>query len=269
MPLSGYWQDLVSPELGSVDKEATVALLPLAAVEQHGPHLPLATDAIINQAIVREALRRLRPGPVLLVLPPLVVGHSLEHSAYPGTLTAGAETLLSFWCDVGRSVAAAGVRKLILFNSHGGQQSLVDLAALRLRAELGILAVRANYFAFGTPSGLFDADELRRGLHGGELETSLLLHLRPDLVRRQALEDFRGLTSELEGGAGLLGVEHPVGIGWMSQDLHPQGVCGAADRADADCGAVLLGHLADCLARLVEETAALPLARLRDFGHGA
>jgi creatinine amidohydrolase len=264
MMQSGYWQDLTSADLLGVDPERSIALLPLSAVEQHGPHLPLCTDAVINEGVVRATLRRLGSGPALLVLPQMTVGHSLEHTGLPGTLTAGAETLLALWTDIGRSVARAGVRKLILFNSHGGQRSLVDLVALRLRAELGMLAVRANYFAFGAPAGLFDTEELRRGIHGGEAETSLVLHLRPELVRREAMGDFRALADVVGRGGCLLGMEKPIGIGWMSRDLHPAGVCGNAGCADAERGARLLAHLADCLARLVQEVAEMPLSMLRD-----
>jgi creatinine amidohydrolase len=260
MVATGYWQDLTTRDFDALDPETTVALLPLAAVEQHGPHLPLATDALINEGILRATLPRLVSGPTLLVLPALSLGHSPEHIAFPGTLTSSAEALLSLWTDAGRSVARAGVRKLILFNSHGGQRALVDLAALRLRVEVGILAVRCNYSDFGTPRGLFDDDELALGIHGGAVETSLVLHLRPDLVRRDAVADFNGLPQHMAGEGRLLGPERTVGFGWMSQDLHPAGVCGDATRADAQAGRRLIDHLAERLGALVREVAALPLA---------
>src|SRR5690606_2210608 len=122
----------------------------------------------------------LAESPRLLVLPALSVGHSLEHTHYPGTLTVRLETLLAAWTDIGRSVARAGIRKLVIFNTHGGQGSLVTLAALRLRVELGLFVARANSYAFGAPPGLFDEREWRFGLHGGDAETSLMLHLHPD-----------------------------------------------------------------------------------------
>lgn len=259
---SGYWQDLTTRDFDCLDPERTVALLPVSAIEQHGPHLPLATDALINAGIVTRALERLPAGPCLLVLPGLPVGHSLEHTAFPGTLSAEAETLLALWDQVGASVARGGVRRLILFNSHGGQSALVDLAAVRLRVLHRLLAVRASYFRFGVPEGLFPADELAQGIHGGEVETSLMLHLRPDLVRREALADFRGLPARMAASGGLLGPERPVGFGWMSQDLHPAGVCGNAAGADAERGGRLLDHLAGRLVRLLEEVAGQPLGVL-------
>jgi creatinine amidohydrolase len=259
---SGYWQELTTRDLAQVDPESVVALLPVAAVEQHGPHLPLGTDALINAGIVQRALQLAPSFPSLLVLPPVDVGHSLEHTAFPGTLTVALETQLAQWLDIARSVARAGVRKLVVFNTHGGQSSLVNLAAVRLRAELGLFVVRANYFSFGAPRGLFDEQELRHGLHGGEAETSLMLRLRPDLVRIEALQDFTALPARLEQNNEMLGVEKPIGFGWMSQDLHPQGVCGNAARADADKGEEYLDFLADRLVRLLVEVGEMPLSVL-------
>jgi len=126
-----------------------------------------------------------------------------------------------------------------------------------------MLVVRANYFALGSPPGLFAEDEMRHGIHGGEMETSLLLHLRPDLVRREALADFRALTHEMADRKGLLGPEKPIGFGWMSQDLSEHGVCGNAARADAERGRILLAYLVDKLVTLLEECRSLPLAMLR------
>jgi creatinine amidohydrolase len=198
------------------------------------------------------------------VLPSLAVGHSLEHTAFPGTLSVTAETLLALWTDLGQSVARAGVRKLVVFNTHGGQTGLVDLLAVRLRVELGMLVARANYFAFGLPPGLFEPAEVQHGIHGGELETALLLHLRPDLVRREALACFEAATFRMAGSHRWLGPEKPVGFGWMGQDLHPEGVSGHAARADPERGRVLLEHLAQALADLVGEVAATPLGTLAD-----
>jgi creatinine amidohydrolase len=256
---SGWWQDLTTTDFARVDPARTIALLPVAAIEQHGPHLPLATDAIINQGVVAAALQLLPAAASVLVLPALNIGDSLEHSAFPGTLSADLDSLLGLWLAVGRGVAHAGVRKLVIFNSHGGQRAHVDLAALRLRVAHGLLVVRAHSFSFGVPPGLFEADELAHGLHGGAVETSLLLHLRPDLVRRDALADFPSYGAALAARGGLLGAEKPVGIGWMTQDLNPQGACGDATAASAERGRALLDHLATQLVQLLAEVAALPL----------
>ena len=255
------WQDLTTTDFAGLDPETTLALLPVAAVEQHGPHLPLSTDLIINRGILDQTKAHLAPDIRVLVLPAQPIGDSLEHSAFPGTLSLRPELLLATWTEVGRDIRRAGLRKLVIFNSHGGQVGLVDQVALRLRVEQRMIVVRANYFAFGTPAGLFDRNELADGLHGGELETSMMLHLRPDLVRRAALHDF---ATPLARPGGLLRPERPVGFAWMSQDLNPAGAVGNAARADAERGSRLLGHLGECLARLLAETAAMPLAALID-----
>jgi creatinine amidohydrolase len=197
------------------------------------------------------------------VLPAMTIGLSPEHVSFPCTLCVADMTLADLWTDVGRSVARAGLRKLIIFNTHGGQKALVDLVAMRLRNERSMLVVRATYFAFGAPPGLYDGSELAHDIHGGEVETSLMLHLYPDLVRTAALADFRGLPHELAQRNELLGAEKPVGIGWRSEDLHPAGVCGNAARADAARGRQHLEYLADRLVRLIGEVAATPLSILR------
>lgn len=256
---SGHWHDLATTDFARIDPQRTIAVLPVSATEQHGPHLPLATDAIINEGILRAALARLPAQASVLALPALPIGDSLEHTRFAGTLSADLEALLGLWLSVGRSVARAGVRKLVIFNSHGGQKAHVDQVALRLRAECGLLVVRAHSFALGLPHGLFGADELAHGLHGGAVETSLMLHLRPELVRRGALADFDTLGRRLAARGGLLGAEKPVGIAWMAEDLNPAGVCGNAAAASAEKGAALLDHLAGRLAALLEEVAAFEL----------
>lgn len=261
MTRTDFWQHLTTRDFAGLDPQQTVALLPVSAVEQHGPHLPLATDAVIAEALVEAVMARIAEG--LLVLPAMTVGHSLEHVDYAGTLSIGAEALLASWIDVGQSVARAGLRKLVLLNTHGGNVPLVQLVALRLRQSHGLLVVRANYSAFGSPAGLFATDELLHGFHGGEMETSLMLHLRPALVRREALADFPALTHSMAATNQLLGPEKPVGFGWMSQDLHPQGVCGNAARADAQRGKQLFDHLVDRLVTLIHEVQATPLTTLK------
>jgi creatinine amidohydrolase len=258
------WQSLLTTDFTRLDPERTVALLPLAAVEQHGPHLPLGTDALINAGLV-AALERRHLSADVLVLPAQVIGHSLEHQGYAGTLTLAAESLLQSWTAIAASVAAAGVRKIVLLNTHGGNNALVHIAALRMRAGHAMLAVRANYTALGSPAGLFTIDELRDGLHGGEMETSLMLFLHPELVRLEELANFTALTHQMSKSYRVLGPEKPVGFGWLSEDLSPSGASGNAAAADAPRGERLLVHLADTLAVLIDEVAATSLSTLRSI----
>ena len=257
---SGFWQELTTRDFANPDPEKTIALLPVAAIEQHGPHLPLATDAMINAGIVAATMARLPEHLSLLVLPALTVGSSLEHTDFAGTLSIDAETLLETWKQIGGCVARTGIRKLVILNTHGGQTALVDLAALHLRATHAMLVARANYTRFGTPEGLFSEQELAEDIHGGLVETSLMLYLQPDLVKRDAIEAFAGLPSKLAERNAELGVEKPIGLGWMSQDLHPSGACGNAAGADAHRGKAYLEHIANALVRLLAELTATPLS---------
>jgi creatinine amidohydrolase len=262
---SGYWQDLTTRdfdglESGSTDPERTIAVLPVAAIEQHGPHLPLATDALINAGICRAMLPQIPEDIVVLVLPALDYGASSEHEDFPGTLAIDSGLVLSLWLDITRNVARTGIRKSIILNSHGGQKSLVDQAALRLRIDHEMLAVRCNYFSFGAPEGLFTGDELAFGLHGGEVETSLLLHLHPELVRMDRCRDFASAAASMAQKNKWLGFEKPIGLGWKAQDLNPEGVVGNAARADAERGAAYLAHIARSLAELVVDAAETPLS---------
>jgi creatinine amidohydrolase len=261
---SGYWQELTTADFDDIDVERTIAVLPVAAIEQHGPHLPLATDALINAGIVRAMLPKLPSQLAALVLPPLDYGTSEEHGDFAGTLSVGPELLLNVWLDIAHDVAATGIRKLVILNSHGGQRGLVDQLALRLRIELDLLAVRCNYFSFGAPDGLFASDEWNAGLHGGEVETSLLLHLHPALVRTDRLANFESLVGTLAGTNRWLGVEKPIGFGWKAQDLNPAGVAGNAARADAGRGKTYLDFVADSFCELLAEVAATPHGIIAD-----
>jgi creatinine amidohydrolase len=251
--MGARWQDLTSAELAALDPARTVAILPVGAIEQHGPHLPLGTDTLIAEALAAALLDAEPNGATVLVLPTLAIGHSPEHQNFTGTLTLPAAATLELWTEVGRGIARSGLLRLLILNAHGGQSAIVDLAAVALRAELGLTVARGNYFALGVPEGLFDADEVAHGLHGGELETSLMLHLAPALVRREALADF-----PLPGGGTRLGrlpLEGPIGLGWLAEDLGPHGVAGRATRATAAKGRIYFEFLVAGLSKVVAELA--------------
>lgn len=261
------WQDQTPQGIAAFASRDGVALLPLAAIEQHGEHLPLSTDLDIANGVVDAALQCLAPDVAVCVLPPLAVGLSAEHGGFAGTLSLAPQTALAAICEIGASVARAGVRRLVLFNTHGGNKALVDLAALELRRSAAMLVVRANSFRFPLPAALAAdaafAEELRLGLHGGAIETAMMLHLAPQAVRREAIADFRGLGHACAAAGNLVGPEGPAGIGWLAEDLHPLGVAGDARRADAALGAQLVAHFGTTLARIIAEAQAFDLAALR------
>lgn len=235
----------------------TIAVLPTAAIEQHGPHLPVGTDTLIALGML-EKVRELCPETLdLRVLPVQAVGKSNEHLWAAGTLTFTAETALKAWMEIGRSVHRAGVRKIVLVNSHGGNLDLVSILSRELRVELGMLAVKCQWMGFGVPDGLYSKRELAYGIHGGDRETSLMLAFRPETVRMEKAEDFR---STAEGAA--IPPIGPVSYGWIATDLGPAGVVGEAHLATAEKGWATAEHQARGFLALMEDVVASPCPEL-------
>lgn len=259
------WRDLTSPELAALAARDSVALLPVAAIEQHGAHLPLDTDITIGEGIIDAACAICRGqdnATSLLVLPTLAPGASQEHTAFPGTLSLAAEDMMAQLRAIGAGVARAGIRRLVLFNSHGGNKAVLDLAALQLRSEHGLLVVKANYFRFAPPADALAADELAHGLHGGALETSMMWHLAPEAIRRDALADHDSLGAQRARAGLTLGPEGDAGFAWRAEDLNPSGVTGNAAAGSAEMGQRLVAHFGARLATVLEETAGFDLGAL-------
>ncbi len=261
---SRYWADLSTREFASLDMSRMVAVQPVAAIEAHGPHLPVSVDATINQGIIEAAVARMPADCPALVLPMLSVGKSNEHEAFPGTLSLSYETLAHIWLDIGASVRRAGCRKIIFFNSHGGQVQVMEIVCRELRVRHAMLAVGASWGSTIDMSDLFDTAERRHGIHGGAIETSVMLHLAPARVDMHHAADFVPLSVRLAAAGGLLVPEGGVGFGWQSQDLHESGACGNAAAASAEAGATLVARAARALLGLIEEVENFPLARLQD-----
>ncbi|WP_176085830.1 creatininase family protein [Martelella sp. HB161492] len=250
-----YWMELSSPEHAALP-DNTLAILPVAAVEQHGPHLPVGTDCLINNSIIAAMLKKLGDDVPAVVLPLQPVGASQEHLDYAGSLAHPASDLMQSWTRIlDCAVRSTGLKRLLIFNSHGGQSGLLSVVALDQRVRHNILAAYATWFDSGYPEGLFTDDEIRTGFHGGDIETSMMLALHPDLVAMGRAEDFRSAVDEIEGKTAQLsanpGGGRVGGLGWKAQDLHPDGVTGDASRATAEKGRVLLDHAATALAALV------------------
>ena len=258
------WQDLTTNDFQELDFERTVALLPLGAIEQHGPHLPLSTDATIAAQMCRRAAALASETPVLL-LPVQSVGKSTEHAQFEGTLTHTAETLLRAWMEVGDSVARAGVRKLVFFNGHGGQPQIMEICCRELRIRHDMLCVGAGGGSFGAPpSSDVPADERRFGIHAGTVETSIMLHLAPEQVRMHLAEDFSGLLAEVEASYDTLRIVGGTYVGWQAQDLHPTGCSGDARKATAAIGKLYVEHIAAGLAQLLADVSRYPLSNIRN-----
>ncbi len=261
-PSTHWWWDLSTREFAELDLDRFVAILPVGAVEQHGPHLPVRVDAAINAGIVARAVELMPADLPALVMPAVPVGKSNEHIAFKGTLSLPYDVLGRVWFEMAKSAFRAGVRRIILWNSHGGQPQLMEIVCRELRVELGMFAVGASWFRTIDTSDLYSATERRHGIHGGESETSVMLHLHPDLVRMDLAQDFRPRSMELERQGGLLSPEGGVGFGWQAQDLHPFGVAGDAASADAARGRIEVERAAAALVRLIGDVAAYPLSAI-------
>jgi len=259
---SHTWWDLTTRDFSTHDMSNVVAILPVAAVEQHGPHLPVQVDAAINAGIIAEALKSMPAEVEALVLPMLPVGKSNEHHAYPGTLSFSYETLARMWFEIGESVHRAGLRKIIFFNSHGGQPQVMEIVCRELRARLGMLAVATSWFNIAEQSDLFSDHERQHGIHGGEVETSVMLHLHPDLVAMEHAQNFVPISVPMQQDYRRLRPDGPVGFGWQSQDLHPAGVSGNAAASDAQRGAIAVDRAARALIDIVADVAAFPIEQL-------
>jgi creatinine amidohydrolase len=248
------WTDFRAPEYRGLDPMRSIAVLPVAAIEQHGPHLPVGTDTIINEGLL-DLLRQRCPDDLdLRILPVQAVGKSNEHLWAAGTLTMSAETALRLWTEIGLSVARAGLRKIVILNSHGGNTDLISIIARELRVQVGMFAVRLGWGANGLPEGLFSQQERSFGIHGGDVETSLVLHFRPETVDMAAARDFRSSaeTATIPPIGGLA-------YGWVASDLNPDGVVGEAHLATAEKGrATAEKFVADAIA-LLRTVAAHPL----------
>ena len=240
MTAKRYWADLTAAEFRALDVSRTIAVLPVGAIEQHGPHLPVSVDRDIVEEIVARAALRLGELPVLF-LPTMPIGKSNEHIAFPGTLTLSAETLMRAWMEIGTSVARAGVRKLVIFNGHGGNTAAMDIVARDLRARHGMLTASCSWYGLFDSTDLFDQRELVHGIHAGEGETSVMLAARGHLVDMSLARDFTSRSERWARDHDYLGAgSTPVKLGWLIQDLNPDGACGNAAGADAEKGERLL-----------------------------
>lgn len=270
--LPRFWAELKSPDFSRLNLDRCIAVLPVAAIEQHGPHLPLSVDATLVDGVIAAALPHLPADLPVLFLPTQSVGFSPEHARFAGTLTLKAETIIRLWTELAESVAATGVKKLVLLNSHGGQVGLLDVVARDLRARLGMLVYSVNSFNLplrdeqgASVADLFSAQEHRFGIHAGDIETSMMLALKPEQVDMAKAQDFHSTSQDRAEKFGILGDGRSAKLGWQMQDYNPQGAVGNAAAATAEKGHALLGAMGRSLAQLLAEIDQLPADTLRNI----
>ncbi len=277
-----FWSDLTTHDFGRLDASRAIAVLPLAATEQHGPHLPLSVDVDIVNGVLHSAMTRMNAGAAstadtlnpkdlsILVLPTQSVGLSPEHAAFAGTLTLRAETLIRLWTDIAESVKAAGIHKLVLLNAHGGHVGVMDVVARDLRARLGMLVYSVNWHQLPLldekgqdVNALFSDHEHRFGVHAGEVETSIMLALKPHAVTMSKAQNFRSSSEDRALSFPILGNGRSAKLAWQMQDYNPAGAAGNAAAATEQKGQILLDAAGRALADLLIEIDRLPANTLR------
>jgi creatinine amidohydrolase len=247
------WTDIHWPDFTGAGPERWIAVLPLAATEQHGPHLPVGTDVMIAQAYLARVRELLSDAAPVTFLPLQPVGISTEHIDYPGTLTLPTEVALKTWLALGESVARAGLRKLIMVTSHGGNSAAMSLVAQDLRAQYGLLVVTTGWSRLSAPEGLFTAQEASHGIHGGAAETSIMLARYKQHVRVEAIADFRSSGIAMAKDYRWLSTHRPAPFAWQAQDLHPSGAAGDAREASAEKGERLIEQGARAFCELLAD----------------
>ena len=257
-----HWGELTSAEFRGLDPERVIAVAPIAAHEQHGPHLPVSTDTTIGEGMVREVLARLPDDLHILVLPTMPVGKSNEHIRSPGTLTFSAQIALAMWIELGECVHRAGLRKIVFANSHGGNADLLAVVARELRVRHNMLAVHTSWRRFGVPVGMYTSVETAHGIHAGDIETSLILHFREDLARMDKADNFVSSAVAMEGEYRHLRPTGTAAFGWIAPDLNPAGAVGDASLATKEKGRLTAEHQALGFIELLRDVARFPLASL-------
>ncbi|MEM7290834.1 MAG: creatininase family protein [Pseudomonadota bacterium] len=247
-------------DIVSADTSSWIAVLPLGAHEQHGPHLPFETDTIIADGIAGRLAAHLENDVPVTFLPAEPVGYSIEHMDVAGTQTLGFDEAVNRWIGIGESLYREGIRKLMLLNAHGGNSPLMTIVATELRVRFNMLCVATAWTRFIVPGDVISHDEKAFGIHGGDIETSAMLALAPETVAMERAENFPSYQRDLSEKARFLRAHGPHAFGWKMHDLNQQGVTGDASLATAAKGEALILQSVEGLAQLLAEMQAFDLS---------
>jgi len=258
------WEDRFLPRLTSLEmkelpKENALVVLPIGAVEQHGWHLPVMTDALIGEALLTRSIALLPNDAEVWMLPPIAYGKSNEHLDFFGTFSFAPETLLAVLRDIAASVRRNGFRRLLLFNSHGGNVDLLNVAARDIRAATGMMVFYVNPHSLDAAIDVVSEREREYGIHGGDIETSMVMAIKPDWVRTPFV------TSELPEVADLefLTLEGSIRFAWIMSDISHSGIAGDAAAATPEKGETLLRRSAEQLAKAMAEICKFEIRNVR------
>ncbi|MCL6706527.1 creatininase family protein [Pseudomonas sp. R2.Fl] len=241
------------PNLAPKERAGWIAVLPFGAHEQHGPHLPFETDTLIAQGIADRLSAALPETVPATFLPAEPVGYSVEHMDVAGTRSLAFDEACHRWISMAEGLSRRGIRKLVLLNAHGGNSPLLTIVATEARVRFDMLAVATSWTRFGVPEELISPGDKAIDIHGGDIETSVMLALHPEKVDRTKAADFPSRQSEFVAKFKHLRAYGPHAFGWKMSDLNPQGVAGNAAAATAEKGERLLRHAVAGLVELLED----------------
>jgi creatinine amidohydrolase len=257
-----YWNELNTHDFAGLSADTTIAILPIASTEQHGPHLPIATDVAIANGMLAELRNQRSDDLDFLVLPTQEIGKANEHIYGPGTLSLSAELLIQVWTAIGAKVAEAGIRKMVIVNSHGGNVDIMSIVARELRVRHQMAVLSTQWGRFGNPDGMISEQETRYGIHGGEVETSLMLHFRPDLVRMDKAQNFKSKAEWMRDQSKYIQPLPPHSLAWIAHDLNPNGVVGDASLGTAEKGEAICRHQVSGFIEMLYDLKNYPLSNL-------
>ena len=264
MKTQGYWADLSRHDFARLDAASTIAILPIGAIEQHGPHLPVSVDTDLTDETLRRCLPYLDPSLSILIMPTISVGKSSEHANHPGTISLSTDTFTRVVMECGASVARAGIRKILLCNGHGGNRAPLGNVLRDLRIEQGLITMLCSWSSFYDASEVVGADEYWNGIHGGDHETSAMLACRGNRVEMSRAEDFRTTTDAWRRDYEYINISGPAQVGWVMDDLCESGASGNAAAATTEKGEKILDNAARGLARFLAEFDRFEMDPLKD-----
>lgn len=248
-----YWREMPSAVFGPAAQD-WIAVLPLAATEQHGPHLPLGVDSMIAEGMIARCIEVLPQTAPVTFLPLQEICKSDEHIDFAGTLTVEWNTVIDTWIDIGKSVARAGPRTLVMVTSHGGNSAAMEIAARALRQACGMRVVTTSWGRLGRAAEIYAPQDPIIDIHAGLAETSLMLALRPDLVAMDKAQDFTSAQTQLDAASDKLGFHGAAANqAWLAQDLNRDGAVGNALAADAQLGHADLAAMAEGFCALIAD----------------